>query len=206
MVRKPNIFCNEQQNQILFEDVDARANLSLQLLSQLSSRSIKTVVVACIGTDRSTGDSLGPLVGTLLSEKKHSPFHVYGTLDHPIHAVNLHEKIKEINENHKDAFIIAVDACLGRIKSVGMVQINPGPLKPGAGVNKDLPEIGDIHITGIVNVSGFMEFFVLQNTRLNLVMKMAKVIADSIDEAGHSFLHATPRTNINWGLEQEEAN
>ena len=81
---------------------------------------------------------------------------------------------------HNDPFIIGIDACLGKVRSVGIVQIGEGPVKPGAGVNKDLPAVGNAHITGIVNVSGFMEFMVLQNTRLNLVLNMAKTIADGI--------------------------
>lgn len=138
------------------------------------------VVIFCIGTDRSTGDSLGPLIGTKTMEKGLSHFHVYGTLDEPIHAVNLLEKIDMIKEKYKDPFIIGIDACLGRLKSVGMITIGEGPIKPGAGVNKELTPIGDMHITGIVNVSGFMEFFVLQNTRLSLVMKIANTISNGI--------------------------
>lgn len=53
-------------------------------------------------------------------------------------------------------------------------------LHPGAAVHKNLPKVGDIHITGIVNVGGSMEFYVLQNTRLHLVMSMADSIAQSI--------------------------
>jgi putative sporulation protein YyaC len=55
-------------------------------------------------------------------------------------------------------------------------------------VNKELPEVGELHITGIVNVAGFMEYFVLQNTRLGLVMKMADVIAASLVKASHQLL------------------
>jgi len=33
---------------------------------------------------------------------------------------------------------------------------------------------------GVVNVGGFMEYFVLQNTRLSLVMRMADVIAEGL--------------------------
>ena len=43
--------------------------------------------------------------------------------------------------------------------------------------------MGEIHITGIVNVSGFMEYFVFQNTSLHLVMEMAKTIANGIYQA-----------------------
>jgi putative sporulation protein YyaC len=59
-------------------------------------------------------------------------------------------------------------------------------VRPGAGVNKELPPVGDIHMTGIVNVGGFMEYFVLQNTRLNLVVKMSEIIAQSLLKAVHN--------------------
>ncbi|AST93922.1 MULTISPECIES: spore protease YyaC [Sutcliffiella] len=143
---------------------------------------LRPIVIVCIGTDRSTGDSLGPLVGTKLREYNSPSIHVYGTLDDPIHAVNLEDKIDQIMKLHPNPFIIAIDACLGRLKSVGQITVSDGPVMPGAGVKKDLPPVGNIHLTGIVNVSGFMEFFVLQNTRLSLVMKMANTIAASISE------------------------
>jgi len=185
-------------NSVPYEDSDAVKKIARSLINVLPTQ--KTVVIACIGTDRSTGDSLGPLVGSFLVKKLQSPFFVYGTLDEPIHAVNLQEKLDEINARHTNAFIIAVDACLGRLKNVGTVQINEGPLKPGAGVNKNLPEIGDIHITGIVNVSGFMEFFVLQNTRLSLVMKMAQTIADSIYFSSQTLTRQKSLSQMNWSL------
>ena len=47
---------------------------------------------------------------------------------------------------------------------------------PGAGVSKELPLVGEIFINGIVNVSGFLEYFVLQNTRLSLVFRLAEII------------------------------
>ncbi|PMB03643.1 spore protease YyaC [Fischerella thermalis CCMEE 5273] len=138
------------------------------------------LVCICVGTDRSTGDSLGPLVGTQL-EKAAPPFlRVYGTLDEPVHAVNLESTLKKMRRELHHPLVIAVDACLGQLASVGWIQVGNGPLKPGAGVNKQLPEVGHVHITGIVNVAGFMEYFVLQNTRLSIVMKMAHIISNAI--------------------------
>lgn len=142
--------------------------------------SYQDIVFVCIGTDRSTGDSLGPIIGTRLLKYNFSDLHLYGTLDNPVHAMNLEETIKQIQESYYNPFIIGIDACLGQISSVGCVQIGTGPLKPGAGVKKDLPLVGDIHMTGIVNVGGFMEYFVLQNTRLSLVMNMAEIMAKGI--------------------------
>ena len=179
----PSVFNHDNSsNRILHEDHDASHKISKELLGLLPIGKNQPIVFVCIGTDRSTGDSLGPLVGTLLKEKKTSTssFNVYGTLAEPIHAMNLEERLTEIHKLHDDPFIIGIDACLGKVRSVGIVQIGEGPVKPGAGVNKDLPAVGNAHITGIVNVSGFMEFMVLQNTRLNLVLNMAKTIADGI--------------------------
>jgi len=141
------------------------------------------LVCLCIGTDRSTGDSLGPLVGTMLEKMASPSLRIYGTLDEPVHAVNLRATLEEMRRNLKNPRIIAVDACLGNLHSVGSIQVGMGPLKPGAGVNKNLPEVGEVHITGIVNVAGFMEYFVLQNTRLSIVMKMADIISRSIQSA-----------------------
>ncbi|WP_090948180.1 spore protease YyaC [Parageobacillus thermantarcticus] len=177
-------FSSKDEREHIFHDEQGASSLiALRLVSLLPFPLSQPAAIVCIGTDRSTGDSLGPLVGTMLKEKHLSHFHVYGTLEEPIHAVNLEEKITAIRTIHHNALMIAIDACLGRLKSVGAITIAKGPVRPGAGVNKQLPPVGDFHITGVVNVSGFMEFFVLQNTRLHLVMNMAKAIANGIDEA-----------------------
>ncbi|MFC4077244.1 spore protease YyaC [Salinithrix halophila] len=146
----------------------------------------RELAVICIGTDRSTGDSLGPLVGSQLEQDAHSHLRIYGTLDEPVHAVNLRNTLLKMQKELKNPRVIAVDACLGQLSSVGWIQVGTGPLKPGAGVNKQLPEVGQIHITGIVNVSGFMEYFVLQNTRLSIVMKMATIISSALARAAHA--------------------
>jgi putative sporulation protein YyaC len=186
------------------EDELAAEKLASEILDLLPNFSARPIVFVCIGTDRSTGDSLGPLIGTLLEEKDIAPYHVYGTLDDPIHAVNMDAKLTEIKQKHFNPFIIGIDACLGRLKSVGSIQVANGPVKPGAGVNKELPEVGDMHITGIVNVSGFMEFFVLQNTRLNLVLKMAKTIANGIFESSQQRSRKQDWPKLTWDLEAEQ--
>ncbi|WP_232698019.1 spore protease YyaC [Brevibacillus daliensis] len=141
------------------------------------------LVVLCIGTDRSTGDALGPLIGTKLKTYYLEHITVYGSLEAPVHAVNLGEHIAQIETKHPNALIVAIDACLGQFQHVGCINVSDGPVKPGAGVKKELPAVGTFHITGIVNVGGFMEYFVLQNTRLHIVMSMAEVIASAIYQA-----------------------
>jgi len=149
----------------------------------------KNVVYICIGTDRATGDSLGPLVGAKL--KRMLPFaSIFGTLEEPVHAVNLQEVLANILDSYDKPLIMAVDACLGKLERVGFININSGGLKPGTALGKDLPEVGDFHISGVVNVGGFLEHIVLQNTRLCIVYKMADVIAKGLFLA-HSRLYQT---------------
>ncbi|WP_028400758.1 spore protease YyaC [Ectobacillus panaciterrae] len=173
----------EKEPQPMFYHEEAVCDrLSHTLYAYLPEESVQPLVLVCIGTDRSTGDALGPLVGSKLCEKGIRNFRLYGTLDEPVHALNLEETLSNIQQTHERPFIVAIDACLGKSQSVGSISVGKGPSKPGAAMNKKLPAVGDMHIHGIVNIHGFMEFFVLQNTRLNLVMKMADVIANGIQK------------------------
>lgn len=153
--------------------------LSNYLLAYLPHHNHELVIV-CIGTDRATGDSLGPLVGYKLKNLTYDKVTLYGTLDTPVHAKNLEETLSEIVKKHKDALVIAIDACLGATQNVGCLSLGEGAIKPGAGVKKELPPVGHIHITGIVNFSSLMNMVILQNTRLSLVMKMADTIASGM--------------------------
>ncbi|MEW6523542.1 MAG: spore protease YyaC [Bacillota bacterium] len=148
-----------------------------QTLAELGATSASNVVVFCIGTDRSTGDALGPLVGSILSVDKGLAARVLGTLDDPVHAGNLKASLELLGHDPGSRVVLAIDACLGQSEQVGTICVGRGPIRPGAGVNKDLPWVGDMHVTGTVNVGGFMEYLVLQNTRLSLVLKMAQAIA-----------------------------
>jgi putative sporulation protein YyaC len=78
------------------------------------------IVIVCIGTNRYSGDSLGPLVGSRLFERfeGHGLVHIYGTLDKPIHALNIHKTIDHIAIKHRRPYVIAVDACLGQLYKI----------------------------------------------------------------------------------------
>lgn len=183
MARERVLFNRKTEEYRLHVD-DSNSGMSLAVLVRELATGLLMeggeVVVLCIGTDRCTGDALGPLIGTRLQNSGLQHVHVYGTLENPVHATNLHETLDRLRAKHKQPLIIAIDACLGRIDSVGNIMIGKGPLKPGAGVNKDLPAVGDLFITGIVNVGGFMDYLVLQNTRLYLITRLAEVIADGL--------------------------
>ncbi|MCL2461778.1 MAG: spore protease YyaC [Defluviitaleaceae bacterium] len=146
----------------------------------------RDIVFLCIGSDRATGDCLGPITGHKLSAASAAGryFTVYGTLENPIHAKNIGEAMDNIYNAHDDPFIIAVDACLGRMERIGFLTVGGGGLAPGAGLHKRLPDVGNVFVTGVVNCfSGIVDFAALQNTRLGLVMKMSDVICGGLLKA-----------------------
>lgn len=138
----------------------------------------KTLFI-CIGTDRCIPDCLGPLVGTFLKEKNF-PLPVYGTVYDPIHALNIEDRYAELKILYKNYKIIAIDACLGNIESLGDIKIKNVPISPGKALSKNLPKIGDYSIVGFVGELGDKDIFRFSNKRLSFVYNMAKLITASI--------------------------
>ncbi len=150
-----------------------------KMLSDIVEKNIlphQKIIILCIGSDRSTGDSLGPLIGHQFKNYISPGLYLFGDLNQPVHAANLNYCLKTISKTFDNPFIIAIDASLGKEDHVGFMTLATGPLKPGLGVKKRLPEVGDVHITGIVNSSRNMEFSTLQTTRLSIIFQIADAI------------------------------
>ena len=119
-----------------------------QLMKQLNKIdfNLNDFIVVCIGTQKAYLDSVGPLVGTVL--KRNIPgLTVYGVLGDNCHALNLNEKFEEIKRLYPNKKIIAIDACCTKSdEKLGTIEMTKGAIRPGAGVGKDLPPIGDYAI------------------------------------------------------------
>ena len=146
---KQNVTANQTRGILMTFYINARQTDSVCKISGSLRQCIlhyrnnwSELVFLCIGTDRVTGDCLGP-----------------------------------------NALIIAIDASLGEKKHLGYVTIANGALHPGAAIHKQLPSVGHIHITGIVNVSGVLEQLTLQTTRLSTVIFLADKIVQGILES-----------------------
>ena len=139
----------------------------------------KEFVVVNIGTDKCIGDCLAPLVGTLLQEMGYR--NIEGTLDNPIHALNIATNLSTISFKYDDPFILGIDACIGDSDSVGKIQLRNRPLRPGKGVGKKLPEVGDMSIVGIVDSESDVSF-VQRPIRLAFILQLAKRIVKCLVE------------------------
>ncbi len=152
-------------------------------LKEVFSKMSNEIVFLCIGTDRSTGDSLGPFVGSMLIERE-IPFPVYGTLEKPVHALNIKKVLNEIQQAHNQAFIFGIDACLGTEKHIGSIILEKGSFIPGNALKKVLPIVGDYHLKAVVNVlDPFEPAKSLNSTRLYNVTKLAEIMTEIIYRA-----------------------
>ncbi|NLZ74034.1 MAG: spore protease YyaC [Bacteroidales bacterium] len=142
------------------------------------NKSYKRIAVICIGTDRSTGDSYGPLVGYILSKYTIYSFDLYGTIYEPVHALTLEKTIYKIRQ--EDTLVLAIDSSVGLSDYVGCIGLKYGAIQPGSGVGKNLPPVGDIAISGVVALSGFAPLIMLQSASLGMVYKMAEKTAMAI--------------------------
>ena len=157
-------------------------NSYMEIANKLKNHIKDDTVIICVGTDKCIGDCLGPLVGSLLIENNF-PLPVFGTLQSPIHALNIEERLQYINKIHPNSFTIGIDACLGENNSIGEIHIRDYPIHPGKGVGKYLPEVGNLSIIGIVDSSDSSVFFTSRSIRLYFIMEMAKVISKALSLA-----------------------
>lgn len=162
-----------------YHDKDVSKAIATSLFDQwkLEARSDKYIpVFVNVGATSSTGDALGPFVGWFLKRKGFTGEYL-GDLDEPVHATNLKEKTNEAwlraMKLDKFPYIIAIDAAVGR---PGRIVVNQGPLKPGAGMGKSLPQVGSVHIMGGTAHFPFMMWF----SGLDQTVGMAEVIADGL--------------------------
>ena len=171
--RKPSSFYLNS-DKMKAEEIDLLA-LRLKEIILNSKCENKDIIFLCIGSDRYTGDALGPLIGSHLEENTDSI--VYGTLEQPVHAGNLKAVIAEIGRHFSRPLIIAIDACLGQQSEIGHIEIWEGTIEAGIAVGNKLPKTGDIAMIGIVNAASSLGYRELQSTSLALVMKLVKVLS-----------------------------
>lgn len=159
------------------EDIDIIESMVEVLKKEID----EDTIIVCIGTDKCIGDAVGPIVGSMLKNKIKNV--VYGTINEPIHALNIFEYTEMINKKHKDTKILCIDAALGKRESIGKILIDNKPMSPGKGVGKKLPTIGNISIKPIVANYKDDAYDNLRNVRLSYVIKISEIITQSIKEA-----------------------
>ena len=139
-------------------------------------------VIVCVGSDRVVSDMVAPLTAEYLVDSKVNAY-VYGRLNNPIMASNLHSAFRHIMSKHSTSQIIVIDAGLGKVSDIGKVRINKGGIMPAAGFGYSNAIYGDISIMPIVSTIGIDEKLFLSASRLTVINDTAKSLASVIIKA-----------------------
>lgn len=150
----------------------------------------ENIVILCIGTNKINGDSLGPTVGTFLEENNIS--NVYGTLENPVDATNLKEKINEIKSQYDNPYIIAIDAAvyisisnlIGKPEALKTILIEDKSMTARSWDKKNAVTVGNLSITGIVEYGSYYNFQKrMESSDLGMIYNISKIIAKSLIRA-----------------------
>ena len=164
------------------------SNKALKVTNYLIEQKLDNFVIFCVGTPKLVGDSLGPRIGTKLNNLENFGMPIYGTLDSPIHALNLKVMLAEVQKLHNGKKIIAIDASVGTPLLVGGVYIENKPLKTGKGVNKELPLIGDYVIKGCMGIYKYDVALTINDLNLNTSVSFVDEMADTISKGIAGYL------------------
>lgn len=129
--------------------VDDVAPFVSLLFDHVANRGEREVVIVCFGTTAISGDALGPMVGSLLTQKYDIPAFVYGTEESNLNGKNMSQWLDFIKTVHKDALFVAVDASLGKQDKIGQIVVRDDGVCP-SGVTGKSARFGDVGVLGVV--------------------------------------------------------
>lgn len=162
------------------------SDFSTKIYNLKSDKPFSDYIFLCVGSDKVTGDAFGPLVGEKLNtlfKNFYNNIYVFGTLENTICGTNLEKRLQDIYQNYKNPCIIAIDSALSNKDDIGKIVVTDQKMRLGKGVGKNIILAGNISIKGVVardyKIPKY-NFSSLQNTSLNLVMKLANIAADGI--------------------------
>ena len=161
-------------------------DFSLKLRKKVQDLEISKLIFLCIGTDRVTGDSFGPLVGYKLKNLFYGEnnIEIIGDLEHIVNAINITRILENIKKTYETPFIIAIDAAVSNKIEIGKIVVSNSKINI-AGCMKRKIYVGDLSIKGIVSKDLYdrqNNFKLLQNVPLNTIMNMADCVAQGIND------------------------
>lgn len=163
--------------------LDFVENFEEKLISANINENFSNIVFLCIGTNKIIGDSLGPIIGDKLKCVENDFMKVYGTTNNTINFSNAQNIIEKVYDEHKNPFLITIDAALSNKEKVGKIFIGKGAIKIGNALEKNICFYSDIIIKCVVGKYFYnkkQNIDELKNVDVNKLFLMSKVVSDGI--------------------------
>jgi len=138
-------------------------------------------VIVCVGTDKISGDSLGPMVGSIL-RSRHVPCPVFGVEGCTVNGVNLDRYRDFLARYYPGVPVVAVDAALGDASEVGQIRYRLGGVFAGGALGRRCAGLGNLAVLGVVGPKGEDALSTLLEVPLSAVERLAYRIADKLTE------------------------
>ena len=160
--------------QVFFEDINNEKNKEA-FKNYLRGKDLMFVGV---GTTKAYLDSCGPKI---CSELKRNNLTVFGTVEDQFHGTNIERKINVLNDIYKNKFKIAIDSCVSEAKEINSIILDNEGLKPGAGMNKIFPRVGDFSLKIVMSDSA--DEIIKYTTTSNCEVNELKEVFNRVDRA-----------------------
>lgn len=157
-------------------------------MKKIEKKEKNQIVIVCFGTPTVSGDALGPKIGTLL-QRWNIPCFVYGTVDRPVTATNMQEYMEMVENAHKGATVLSVDASLGRKEKIGRFILRKDGVCP-AGIKGEKRRFGHIGLLGVVGENNGEPMKELLAVNEDYISNMAHKVAIVINKAICDVLNA----------------
>ena len=145
---------------------------------ELGGKLVKsTPIFLCVGNSNVVADCFGPLVGEILT-KKYGISGVFGNLENNITSKNINQIYQMIKLKYPNKKVVIIDAALSESNNVGLVNFLNTGCVPACFTNFKI--MGDYSILGLTNVKGVNGLMFLKTVKFNMVLNMAKFVAESI--------------------------
>ena len=106
----------------------------------------RNIIFLCIGTSRVVGDSVGPIVGSILKQNiiSNKQIEVLGDCENNIHYENIEQNVDIVKKLNPNSLIVVIDSALSKEENIGRIFVQNRGLKYGEGIKKKSNIVGNI--------------------------------------------------------------